>query len=149
MIYLCYVKEESTKWEQKFCHMHSFAVMIYYLTVPDICTHTRSDQKVSGLRLWRAVPWPRRLVAGLSPRRPSFDPGPVHVGFVVDKVALGQVFPRVLHYTEKRKKLIFITGLHNKPLSYRASVASAAGPFIPPPQKGCETNNTKLTSWRG
>jgi hypothetical protein len=48
--------------------------------------------------------------------------------FVVDKVAFGQVFPRVLrfspvnfippvlHYTEKRKKLIiFITVLHNKP----------------------------------
>jgi hypothetical protein len=39
-----------------------------------------------------AVPWLRRLVAGLSPRRPAS----VHVGFVVDKVALGQVFLRVL-----------------------------------------------------
>jgi hypothetical protein len=28
--------------------------------------------------------------------RPGFVPGPVHVGFVVDKVALGQVFLRVL-----------------------------------------------------
>jgi hypothetical protein len=43
-----------------------------------------------------AVPWLRRLVAGLSPRRPGFNPGPVHVGFMVDKVALGQVFLRVL-----------------------------------------------------
>jgi hypothetical protein len=65
------------------------------------------------------------------------------VGFVVDKVALGQVFfpqyfgfslvnfiPPVLHYTEKRKKkLIFITGLHNKPEGCGASVASAAGLF--------------------
>jgi hypothetical protein len=40
-----------------------------------------------------AVPWLRRLVAGLPPRRPGFDPGSVHVGFVVDKVALGQVLP--------------------------------------------------------
>jgi hypothetical protein len=40
-----------------------------------------------------AVPWLRWLVAGLSPRRPGFDPESVHVGFVVDKVALGQVFP--------------------------------------------------------
>jgi hypothetical protein len=60
--------------------------------------------------------------------RPGFDPGSVDLGFVVEKVALGQVFPRVLrfflgkfippvlHYKEKRKKLIiFITGLHNKP----------------------------------
>jgi hypothetical protein len=39
-----------------------------------------------------AVPWLKRLVAGLPLRRPGFDPGSVNVGFVVDKVALGQVF---------------------------------------------------------
>jgi hypothetical protein len=38
------------------------------------------------------VPWLRLLVTGLPPRRPGFDPGSVHVGFVVDKVALGRVF---------------------------------------------------------
>jgi hypothetical protein len=27
-----------------------------------------------------------------------FDPGSVHVGFVVGKVTLGQVFPRVLRF---------------------------------------------------
>jgi hypothetical protein len=90
----------------------------------------------------QAVPWLRRLVAGLPPRRFGFDPGSVCVGFVVYKVALGQVFPRVLqfsplnfippvlHYTGKRKKLItFITGLHKKPPGCGASVASSAGPF--------------------
>jgi hypothetical protein len=41
----------------------------------------------------------RRLVAGLSPRRPGFVSGSVHMGFVVDKVALGQVFPRVLPFS--------------------------------------------------
>jgi hypothetical protein len=66
------------------------------------------------------------------------------MGFVVDKVALGHAFPRVLrfshvnyipqvlHYMEKRKRktrIIFITGLHNKPQGCGASVASAAGPF--------------------
>jgi hypothetical protein len=70
-----------------------------------------------------AVPRLRRSVAGLSPRRHGFDPGSVHVGFVV---ALVQVFPRVLrfssvnfippvlHYTEIRGKklIIFIIGLH-------------------------------------
>jgi hypothetical protein len=89
-----------------------------------------------------AVPWLRRLVTGLSPRRPGFDPGSVHVGFVVDKVALGQAFPRVLrfypvnfippvlHYTEKREKIIvFISGLHNNTQVCGASVASAVGPF--------------------
>jgi hypothetical protein len=34
----------------------------------------------------------RRLVAGFPPRRPGFEPRSGHVGFVVDKVALGQVF---------------------------------------------------------
>jgi hypothetical protein len=74
------------------------------------------------------VPWFRRLVAGLSPPRTGFDPRSVHVGFVVDKVALGQAFPRVLrfspvnfippvlNYKENLKKLIiFVTGLHKKP----------------------------------
>jgi hypothetical protein len=46
-----------------------------------------------------AVPWLKRLVAGLSPRRPVFASGSIHVGFVVDKVALGQVFLRVLRFS--------------------------------------------------
>jgi hypothetical protein len=66
-----------------------------------------------------AVPWLRRLVAGLTQRRSGFDHGSVHVGFV-DKVALGQVFlprvlrfsplnfiPPVLHYTEKKKNTVY------------------------------------------
>jgi hypothetical protein len=32
-------------------------------------------------------------------RRPGFDPGSVHVGFVVDKVARDQVFPRILRFS--------------------------------------------------
>jgi hypothetical protein len=46
-----------------------------------------------------AVPWLRWLVAGLSPWRPRFTPGLIHVGFVVDKVALWQGFLRVLLYS--------------------------------------------------
>jgi hypothetical protein len=38
------------------------------------------------------VPWLRRLVAGFPPLRPEFEPGSNHVGFIVDKVALRQVF---------------------------------------------------------
>jgi hypothetical protein len=33
-----------------------------------------------------------RLVADFPPRQPGFEPGSGHVGFVVDKVELGQVF---------------------------------------------------------
>jgi hypothetical protein len=67
------------------------------------------------------------------------------VGFVVGKVALGLVFPRVLRFSPcqfhstgapllgKGQKIIiifiFIIGLHNKPHGCGASVASAAGPF--------------------
>jgi hypothetical protein len=37
-----------------------------------------------------------RLVAGLSPRRPGFPPESTHVGNVVDKVAVGQIFLQVI-----------------------------------------------------
>jgi hypothetical protein len=36
--------------------------------------------------------WLRRLVAGLSPRRPGFAPALVRFRFVLDKVIPGQVF---------------------------------------------------------
>jgi hypothetical protein len=81
-----------------------------------------------------AVPWLRRLVADLPKRRPGFDLGSVRVGFVVDKVALGQVFPEYVYFGfpcqfhstgapllgKMKKKLmtflfIFTTGLHRKP----------------------------------
>jgi hypothetical protein len=75
------------------------------------------------VRQARAVLWLRLLVVSVPPRRPGFDPGSVHVGFFVDKVALGKVFlrelrfspvnviPPVLHYI----LFIFITGFHNNP----------------------------------
>ena len=43
------------------------------------------------------MPWLRRLVAGPSSWRPEFNPSSVHVIFVMDKVAMRQVFLRVLH----------------------------------------------------
>jgi hypothetical protein len=54
-----------------------------------------SDDTVSVTETF-AVVWLRRLAAGLSPRRPGFAPGPVHVGFVVEKVALRQFVLRIL-----------------------------------------------------
>jgi hypothetical protein len=38
-----------------------------------------------------AVQWLKRLDADLLPQKPMFDPKQVHVGFVVEKVAIGQV----------------------------------------------------------
>jgi hypothetical protein len=48
--------------------------------------------------MFKAVPCLRQLFVGLSPLRLWFESGPVHVGFVVDKVALGQIFLRVLRF---------------------------------------------------
>jgi hypothetical protein len=51
----------------------------------------------------------------------GFDPGPVYVGFVVDRVALGQVFPCQFHSTGapllvklKKKNDHLSLRLHNK-----------------------------------
>jgi hypothetical protein len=40
-----------------------------------------------------------RLIAVLAPRRPRFQAGPVHVGFVMDHVANGQVLPREILFS--------------------------------------------------
>jgi hypothetical protein len=77
-----------------------------------------------------AVPWLRRLVAGLSTQRPGFDPGSVHVEFEVD-TGIDFFFQSIsgffcqFHSTcapflGNIKKLIiflsiFIARLHNKP----------------------------------
>jgi hypothetical protein len=45
-----------------------------------------------------AVPWLRRLVAGLPSRRSGFDPVSVHVVFLVDKVAMGHGFLCVIRF---------------------------------------------------
>jgi len=43
----------------------------------------------------QAVSFLRRRVTVFSTRRPAFNPGSIHVGFVVDEVALGQILPLV------------------------------------------------------
>ena len=47
----------------------------------------------------RAVSWLRRLVAGLSPRRPGFDPRSIYVRFVLKSVELRQVSFRIFLFT--------------------------------------------------
>jgi hypothetical protein len=53
---------------------------------------------VYGISIWKskgkdcAMPWLRWLVAGLSPRRPGFEPRSVYVGFVVES-STGTGFP--------------------------------------------------------
>jgi hypothetical protein len=44
------------------------------------------------------VPQLRRLVAGFPPRWPGFEPRSDHVGFVMDQVALGQIFSEYFRF---------------------------------------------------
>jgi hypothetical protein len=83
-------------------------------------------------------------------------------GFLVDKVALGQVFPPEFfffscqfHSTSapllgKGQKIIIIfifIGSHNKPHGCSASVASAAGPFITKKKKEYTFCNQRFLSF--
>ena len=45
------------------------------------------------------MPWLKLSVARLSQRRFGLNPRPVHVGFVVDKLALGQGYVRVIRFS--------------------------------------------------
>jgi hypothetical protein len=55
------------------------------MTLPALRMFIVCDRKM-------AVPYLRQLVAGLPTRRPGFEPSSGHVGIVVNKVTLGQVF---------------------------------------------------------
>jgi hypothetical protein len=48
-----------------------------------------------------AILWFRQLVTAFSQWRTDFNPRPVHVGFVVKKVAVGQTFLPVLKFSHK------------------------------------------------
>jgi hypothetical protein len=78
----------------------------------------------------KAVPWLRWLVTVLSLRRPGFTPRSVHVGFVLHKVALGQVTILVLRVSlsmlfHRDSPCSYITwGMNNKPVGGRCSETS-------------------------
>jgi hypothetical protein len=63
------------------------------------------------MQVLKVVPQLRQLVAGFPPRRPAFEPGSGHVGFVVDKVELGQVLSEYFGFPY----LFYHLGLHNRP----------------------------------
>jgi hypothetical protein len=65
------------------------------------------------LRLSLSIGLQRRSVAGVSPQKHAFDPGPVYLRFVVDKVALGQFLPQYFCLplsvpSHQRSMLLFI-----------------------------------------
>ena len=73
------------------CHCHSPLCLVWYLEpalFPDF--HSWEQLAISNTV---ALRWLRCIVTSHSMWSPNFDPRPVLVGFVVDKVALGQVLP--------------------------------------------------------
>jgi hypothetical protein len=73
-----------------FCWVHC----IHYMTSND-----KTKWLWTAMRKYVAAPQLKRSVAGFPPRRPGFDPGSGQVGFVMDKVALGQVFSEYLVFS--------------------------------------------------
>jgi hypothetical protein len=74
-------------------------------------------------------------VAGFPPRRPGFEPWSGHVGFVVDKVVLGQVFSEYFRFPCQSS---FHQLLHNHPstiwgLYNRSEMAAVPSGLSPTP----------------
>jgi hypothetical protein len=74
---------------------------------------------------YTTVRWLRRLLVSLSPLRPRFMSGSVIMGFVVDKVTLGQVslqvqFSHQYHSTRAPYSYI-IWGINKRPVGGRSS----------------------------
>jgi hypothetical protein len=74
--------------------MYSESMLVHVITSPDGKLETKRKTFIDSIDTLhgKTVPWLRLLVPGFPPRRPKFEPGSENVGFVVDKVALGQVF---------------------------------------------------------
>jgi hypothetical protein len=67
----------------------------------------------------RAMPWPRPIVASLSPgRRPRFIPSPVHVEFLVYIVNSDRVFSQYVGYSLSALFLNYCTNIHLSPVLY-------------------------------
>jgi hypothetical protein len=77
-----------------FVRRNSFIVLTVLFWVVTTCSLVGGYQRLGGRYHAKAVPWLRRLVTAFSPRRP----GLVHTGYVVCRVALGQVSLRVLQF---------------------------------------------------
>jgi hypothetical protein len=60
------------------------------------------NHRVKSVEITDILTWPRRtsggLVGGFQPRRPAFEPGSGHVGFVVDKAAQRHFFSEYLRF---------------------------------------------------
>jgi hypothetical protein len=88
-----------------------------------------------------AVPYLKRLVAGFSPRWPGFDPRSGYVGFVVDKVAFGQVFSKYFGFPCQSFQQL----LHNH--HHRSSGAGTIGQQWPTYQADLVSPHPRKWRW--
>jgi hypothetical protein len=93
-----------------------------------------------------AVPRVRGLIAGFSLSRSGFAPNAVHVGFVVDKMALGQVSslsPLVAcHYHSTAAPYSFIHHLGYGKWTHKKLIISSRGTLSYPTTKRKNVNYT-------
>jgi hypothetical protein len=109
-----------------------FVLSIIYFVLSTAYVTNRWRSGWSRIKIqWKAVPWFMRLVAGLLQRRPVFDPGSLQLRFVVHKVALRQVYLRVIrcppvyiiHYDSPHSYITW--GMNNRPVGCRNSESSS------------------------
>ena len=81
------------KWRDNFLLLFSISP-----NIPRIYSRKSSSYKRSVTWAVKALTVGRAMAQAVSRRPLTADPGSVHVGFVVDKVTLGQVFPLVLRF---------------------------------------------------
>jgi hypothetical protein len=79
-------------------YMHPQLVPI--LSLMNQFTHSHLETNLNIILPSMSAPELKRLVAGFLPRRPGFELRSGQVRFEVDKVALGQVSPAILHSTK-------------------------------------------------
>jgi hypothetical protein len=91
-----------------------------------------------------AAPQLRRLVAGFPPWRPGFEHGYGHVGFVVDKVAMAQVFSVYFGFPcQSSFNQLFHN--HHQHLGLVQYASSTAAPLTSAPDEG-EWSASRLCS---
>jgi hypothetical protein len=129
--------QEKSKYSEKSCLGATLATT--NATLPDLGSNLghHSGKPASDCMSYKTPPYDKRLVAGFPLRRPGFDPGSGHVGFVVDKVAPGQVFSEYFDFSCQFSfhRLLHIHHLSSVAGTIGQSVAAVPnGPsFTPPP----------------
>jgi hypothetical protein len=94
------------------------------------------------------VQWLRREVAGFPTQRSGFEPGSGHVGFMVDKAAMGQVLLRVLRFPCQSSHRLLHTH-HHTGLVQEASIGLSNSRLgSTPPKKGNKSRLLNNDKWQ-